>query len=148
MVMDPLTARCVTAVYHYRKVIPLEQNNPKKSENKTIRDEFIEFLTGVGKNPSLIDNAKHINQMLEKIYNFSIEQKRKENNQTAQEILDRIRGNQSEPSAIFPEDVDAAFVDGVNEGKRLGRAAVRSISNLFSSEDYIDNYSDVDRGER
>ena len=148
MVMDPLTARCVTAVYHYRKVIPLEQNNPKKSEYKPIRDEFVEFLKDTVKDPSLIDNNKRTNQILDKIYNFSLEQKRKENNQTAQEILEKIRGKKDESTAIFPEDLHSSFVDGVDEGKRLGREAIKSVSRLFDSNDWYSDLEDVDRGER
>jgi hypothetical protein len=144
MVMDPLTARCVTAVYHYRKVIPLEQNNPNKSENKTIRQEFLEFLKGIERDSSLIDNNAHVNQMLEKIYKFSIDQKHKENNKSAQEILDAIRARKSNPMTIFPEDLDHAWQEGLDEGRRLGRESVRSIAALFDSNDWYNDYTDTD----
>jgi hypothetical protein len=136
------------AVDHYRKVIPLENKSPNKSEYQGIRDEFVEFLKDTAKDPSLIDNNKRTNQILDKIYNFSIEQKRKENNQTAQDILEKIRGKKDESTAIFPEDLHSSFVDGVDEGKRLGREAIKSVTRLFDSGDWYSELNDVDRGDR
>ena len=146
--MDPLTARCVTAVYHYRKVIPLEQDNPNNSEDKNIKDEFVKFLKDIVEDPTLIEDADRIKAMLTQIYKYSVEHNRKNNNLTAQEILEKIRGKKDESTAIFPEDLHSSFVDGVDEGKRLGREAVKSVSRLFDSNDWYSDLNDVDRGER
>lgn len=123
----------------------MEQNNPKKSEYKPIRDEFIQFLKDTVKDPSLIDNNNRTNQILDKIYNFSIEQKRKETNRTAQEILDAIRATKSDPANLTHDDMDTAFIEGLDEGRRLGREAIKSVTKLFDSNDW---YNDFEGGER
>ena len=97
------------AVYHYRKVIPLEKNNnPNKSEYQGIRDEFVKFLKDTAKDPSLIDNNKRTNQILDKIQSykfsiFSMLQVSSENNRThltfQKESLHFARN--STPSFIF-----------------------------------------------
>ena len=128
-----------------RKVPYMENKSPDKIKYDKVRDEFVQYINDVKKDPKQIE---HVDSMLEKIYKFSIEHKHKENNQTAQEILEKIRGKKDESTAIFPEDLHSSFVDGVDEGKRLGREAIKSVSRLFDSNDWYSDLNDVDRGER
>ena len=123
----------------------MDNKYPDKINYDKVRDEFVQYINDVKKDPKQIEN---VDQMLKKIYKFSIEQKHKENNQTAQEILEKIRGKKDESTAIFPEDLHSSFVDGVDEGKRLGREAIKSVSRLFDSNDWYSDLNDVDRGER
>ena len=45
---------------------------------------------------------------------------------------------------IFPEDLDHAWQEGLDEGRRIGRESVKSITALFDSNDWYNDYTDTD----
>mgnify|MGYP003328266393 CR=1 FL=1 len=124
-----------------RKVPYMENKSPDKIKYDKVRDEFVQYINDVKKDPKQIEN---VDSMLDKIYKFSIDQKHKENNKSAQEILDAIRGRKTDPMTIFPEDLDYAWREGLDEGRRLGRESVKNIAALFDSNDWYNDYTDID----
>jgi hypothetical protein len=122
-----------------RKVPYMENKSPNKNKYDKVRDEFVQYINDVKKDPMQIEN---VDSILDKIYNFSIEYKRKENSKTAKEILALLRSKKGDPANIFPEDLDAAWQDGLDEGRRLGRESLKSVTKLFDSNDCYNHYTE------